>query len=266
MRLFSISIIAVAALLLSCATTGPGGEKSLVIIPTSQEVAIGEGMALQVEQQETILADSAWQAYVNDIGQRIVAVCDRKDITYHFTVIESDAVNAFAAPGGYIYFYTGLLKIMDNEAEFAAVAAHEISHVVARHSVKRLQAALGVALAWELVFGDNADQALTTAISIGLGLAFADYSRDNERQADAYGIHYMRQAGYDPGGAIGMFNKLAALGDAGSSDIFEHLARSHPETQERIQNATEQIRQMQPIPADLRIGQQKYQQMLKRLK
>jgi predicted Zn-dependent protease len=139
-KLSIVLLLATAALLLSCATTGPGGKKSFVVIPTSQEVAIGAGMAEEVEKTQKVLRDSSWQTYLNEVGQKIVTVCDRTDIEYRFTVIESDQINAFAAPGGFIYFYTGLLSRMENEAEMAAVMAHEISHVVARHGVKRLQA------------------------------------------------------------------------------------------------------------------------------
>ncbi len=264
-KLRVVPFLIVAALFLSCATTGPGGKKSFVIIPSSQEVAIGAGMAEEVEKAEKALQDSSWQAYLNEVGQTIVAVCDRTDIVYHFTVIESDQVNAFAAPGGYVYFYTGLLRRMDNEAEMAAVLAHEISHVVARHGVKRLQAALGAGLAYELVFGSDPSAAVETAIQVGMGLVFSGYSRDNEREADRFGIHYMVQAGYDPNGAIGMFEKLAALGGEGYSNVFEQLAASHPETQERIANARAQIVEMQPLPANLTMGAQRYLQMLKRL-
>ncbi len=262
-----IYIIAAACLvlLLSCATTGPGGQKSFIIIPSGQEVEIGAGMAQQVEGTETILPDSVWQAYLNEVGQRIARVCDRQDIEYHFKVIQSDQVNAFAAPGGYIYFYTGLLREMDNEAEMAAVMAHEISHVVARHGIKRLQKALGVALAYELAFGgEGAGQALDAAIGLGMGLVFAGYSRSAEREADRFGIHYMAKAGYDPQGALGMFETLAELGNSGAPNVFEQLASSHPETQERIANATAQINEMQPLPAGLTLGESRYQQMLKR--
>lgn len=252
--------------MLSCATTGPGGKTSLIIIPSSQEVAIGAGMAEQVEQSEKILDDSLWQSYLNDCGQKIVAVCDRRDIEYHFRVIESDQINAFAAPGGYVYFYTGLLQEMDNEAEMAAVMAHEISHVVARHGIKRLQTALGVATAYQLVFGeDGGSKVLGVAINVGLSLLFADYSRDNEREADSYGIHYMVKAGYHPDGAIGMFEKLAALGGGGDHNVFESLASTHPATKERIANARTQIAGMQPLPAGVTLGEARYQEMLKRL-
>ncbi len=252
-------------LLLSCATTGPSGQKSFIIIPSGQEVEIGAGMAQQVEGTETILPDSVWQAYLAEVGHKIVDICDRQDIEYHFKVIQSDQVNAFAAPGGYVYFYTGLLREMDNEAEMAAVMAHEISHVVARHGIKRLQKALGVALAYELAFGgEGAGQALDAAIGLGMGLVFAGYSRGAEREADRFGIHYMAKAGYNPQGALGMFDKLAALGDRGAPNVFDKLASSHPETQERIANANAQVNEMQPLPLGLTLGEARYQQMLKR--
>jgi predicted Zn-dependent protease len=257
--------LAAALLLLSCATTGPGGKKSLIIIPTSQEVAIGAGMAEEVQKTEKTLPDSVWQSYLSEVGKKIVGVCDRKDIEYHFTVIESDQVNAFAAPGGFVYFYTGLLRRMDNEAEMAAVMAHEISHVVGRHGIKRLQAALGVGLAYQLAFGEDAGQAIEAAVSIGMNLIFAGYSRDNEREADKFGIHYMVKAGYDPNGAVSMFEKLAALGGAGHSNVFEGLVATHPETKERIANAKSQISAMAPLSPSLTLGVDRYRQMIARL-
>ncbi|HWR82741.1 MAG TPA: M48 family metallopeptidase [Candidatus Deferrimicrobium sp.] len=251
---------------MSCATTGPGGKKSLIIIPTSQEVSIGAGMAEEVQKTEKILGDSVWQSYVREVGQKIVAVCDRTDIEYHFAVVESDQMNAFAAPGGYVYFYTGLLARMENEAEMAAVMAHEISHVVGRHGIKRLQAALGVGMAYELAFGSNNSKVLQTAVQVGMGLLFAGYSRDNEREADNFGIYYMVKAGYDPQASVTMFEKLAAAGGAKDGNAFEDLVASHPETQERISNVKTEIAQMQPLPAGLTRGVDRYRQTLKRLK
>jgi len=261
----AVVVILMIGLLLGCATTGPGGKTSFIVIPTSQEVSIGAGMAEQVEQSEKLLSDAEWQAYLNEVGQKIVSVCDRRDIEYRFKVIESDQVNAFAAPGGYIYFYTGLLREMDSEAEMAAVVAHEISHVVARHGVKRLQTALGVAAVSELLFGDESNQMRDMAVNVGLQLVFADYSRDAEREADSYGIHYMVAAGYDPAGALGMFETLSSLGGKGYSNVFEGLFASHPETQERIRNARAQISEMRPLPGGLTDGRARYQRMLARL-
>ena len=265
-RNISSFLVVISTILLSCATTGPGGKTSLIAIPTSQEVAIGAGMAEEIAKTEKVLADSLWQKYLNEVGQKIVTVSDRKDVTYHFTVIESDQVNAFAAPGGYVYFYTGLLREMQSESEMAAVMAHEISHVVGRHSIKRVQSAMGVALAYDLVFGgDNPGKAVDAAIGIGMNLAFSGYSRDAEREADRFGIHYMVKAGYEPKGAVAMFETLGRLGGSGSAGVFEKLASSHPDTQERIANAKTQIAGMAPLPTGLTGGEKRYKEMLKRL-
>ena len=259
-------IICIVLFLLGCATTGPGGKTSLILIPEGQEIAIGAGMAEEVQKTEKILNDPEWQAYINEVGQKLVAVCDRKDIEYHFAVIESDQINAFAAPGGFIYFYTGLLKEMDNEAEFASVMAHEISHVVGRHSIKRLQAAMGVTLAYQIAFGEEgASEAINTAVGLGMGLTFASYSRSNERESDEYGINYLVKAGYNPTGAVTMFEKLAALGGGGQS-IFEALSSSHPDSQERIRDAQQRVAAMQPLSPNLTFGTTRYQGMKARLK
>ena len=253
----------VLAILLGCATTGPGGKQSLILIGSDTEVTIGQNMDTEVRAQNKMFADSAWNAYVTRIGNRIVEQCDRRDIDYHFAVIESDQVNAFAAPGGYIYLYTGLLKTMENEAELASVIDHEISHVVARHSIKRLQVAMGVAMLQELVLGESSE-ALNIAVNLGLNLSFAEYSRENEREADSYGVLYMTKAGYNPEAALSMFQKLATMSD-GSPDFFERLSMSHPETQERIANTNAQIDSMRPLSTGLNTFSSRYQSLKTRL-
>lgn len=265
MKFSFLALCLILLLTLSCATTGPGGQKSFIMIGTAQEVSIGQGMADELSKTEKKLADQSWQNYLNEVGQKIVAVSDRKDIKYSFTVIESEEINAFAAPGGFVYFYTGLLRRMDNEGEMAAVMAHEISHVVARHSIKRVQTAMGATLAYQLVFGDKGGEALSAAVGVGMGLLFADYSRDAEREADKFGIHYMQRAGYDPNAAITMFEKLAAASGSGESSVFERLASSHPQTIERIANAKSDIVAAGKLPAGLTLGQKRYLDMRARL-
>lgn len=261
-----LSLLVVISVLVSCTTTGPGGDKSLVLVPTSMEISIGQGMAQQVAETEKASPDTAWQNYLNEIGQKIVKVCDRKDLEYHFTVIESDQVNAFAAPGGYVYFYTGLLKEMKSEGEMAAVMAHEISHVVARHGAKQIQAMLGAQVAYTLVFGsgDDQSQAMNLAVNAGMALAFSGYSRSFEREADQFGTVYMTRAGYDPNGMVGMLETLARIGGS-QTDVFEKLLASHPDTQERIANAKKEIEGMQPLPSGLVSNQSRYEQMRARL-
>jgi len=247
-----------------CVTTGPGGKTSFLVIGSGQEVEMGRGMSVEVAKQNKVSADTAWQRYITELGQKIVRVSDRADIEYHFAVIESDEINAFALPGGYVYFYTGLLSRMDNEAQLVAVMSHEISHVVARHGMKRLQTALIAQLGYSVVFGDNPSQVTQAGVGLGMGLIFSGYSRSAEREADRYGIQYMVQAGYHPTGATQMFEVLAAAGE-GQRSFYEKLAASHPETLERVSLSKKQISEMGTLPAGLRFEKEGYQRMKARL-
>ncbi|HEQ98899.1 MAG TPA: hypothetical protein ENO22_06115 [candidate division Zixibacteria bacterium] len=259
---FSLIVLLFASLF-SCATTGPGGERDLILISTEQEKQLGREFDQQVRAESKIYTNEQWNNYFNEIGQRIVAVSDRKDLDYTFTIIESDDVNAFAVPGGYIYIYTGLLNVMENEAQLAAVTSHEISHVVARHTVKRLQQVLGISLLYQIVMGEASSDAMDAAIGLGLNIALSGYSRDYEREADQYGVFYMEKAGYNPEGALGLFNEMQEA-HGGASDersFFENIFASHPETQERINNVEEQISQYPREVLSRDKNHDKYQQM-----
>ncbi|MCX6827496.1 MAG: M48 family metallopeptidase [candidate division Zixibacteria bacterium] len=256
-------LILIAIFFLGCAVTGPGGRKSLIFIGTDTEVNIGKSMDNSIRKDNRILSDTLWQKYISEIGQKIVSVCDRNDLQYHFAIVDSNIVNAFATPGGYLYFYSGLLRQMDNEAELAAVVAHEISHVVARHGIKRLQATIGVSLAGQIVFGKNPG-VLEQVTNIGLGLTFAGYSRANENEADNLGIQYMTKAGYDPKATLTMFKKLALL-SKDNPDFFEKLSMSHPDTQERIRRSETLIDSLQPLSSNLHLFHEKYGIMKSRL-
>ncbi|MEE9443367.1 MAG: M48 family metallopeptidase [candidate division Zixibacteria bacterium] len=248
----------------SCATTGPGGRKSFILISSSQEVSIGQGLNQELQQSEKWLNDADWQAYFNELGQKIVAVSDRKDIEYKFAVIESDQINAFAAPGGFVYFYTGLIKKMDNEAELAAVMAHEISHVVGRHGVKRLQSVMGLSLVLDLALGKKSDQAKALA-GTALGVVMSGYSRSNEHEADDFGLTYMVKAGWHPDGMISMFEKLRAMSNDDNAGFFEMLASSHPQASDRISSTRERIQKLQPLPPNLTLNTQRFIALKSRL-
>ncbi len=248
-----------------CVTTGPGGDTSLIIISDEEEVAIGKEVDAEVRSTEKIYGDAQWQTYINDVGQRIVGVCDRQGIEYHFAVIESDQINAFATPGGYVYFYTGILSLMDSEAELAGVMAHEISHVVARHSVKALQQALGIQILASVALGEKAEGTMGQITGVLAGLWLNGYGRSAELQADEYGVHYMKEAGYNPAGARSMFVKLAELSGGDEQGFFEKLTMSHPDTQERISKIDAQIAAMPRSVDALPTYAERYASMKKRL-
>jgi len=234
-------LVVLALFVLSCVTTGPGGKKSFILISDQQESSLGKSVAEEVLKTEKPLEDSLWQAYLTEVGEKIVRVSDRSNLPFHFTVLDNDQINAFATPGGYLFFYTGILRMMESEDELAAVMAHEISHVVGRHSVKTIQTYYGGAIALSLLLGDDMENEVGRITSLVFGLALQGYGRKNEHEADEFGLHYMAKASYNPNGAVTMFEKLASFSGEKKRGFFENLTATHPETRERISRMKTQI-------------------------
>ncbi len=259
-----ITLLIASLLLLNCATTGPGGRKSLILISNNEEISIGQKMAAQVESEEKVLADAQVQDYVNGVGRKIAQVSDRKDLPFHFKVLDSKEINAFAAPGGYIYIYAGLLKILDDEAELAGVLSHEISHVVGRHGVKKLQQVLGVQVVLSIALGSSG-QMSKDLVSTSIGVILQGYSRENEFEADQFGTFYMEKAGYNPTGMANLLGELDKLSDK-QPTFFEKLAASHPQTKERIARVEKEISGFGPKAEGLPFYKDEYEGIKKRLK
>lgn len=220
-----------------CVTNPVTGEEQLRIISTSEEVAMGVRLDEQVRSQYKVVTGTAAADRVERIGRRIAAVSDRDDIEYHFALIAGDELNAFAAPGGFIYVTSELLNVAENDAELAAVIAHEVGHVAALHSVNQIQLHLGYRLLSALVFGKDketeaeaADVAFNTLIATG-------FSRRDEFQADELGVKYAAKAGYDPYGLANFFAKLQQREQEGILDKALEIVRSHPITSERRRRA-----------------------------
>jgi len=236
-------ILALIFLIIGCVTTGPGGKKSIILIPTSEEIQIGKEVAQDVESSEKVLNNQTVQNYVNKVGQKVAKVCDRKDVKYKFKVLDNKEINAFACPGGFIYIYSGLLKIFDNEAQLAAVLAHEVGHVVARHSIKRLQAIYGYTIVMEVALGGKMGKTARQMIDAAVGLTLQGYGRENEYEADNYGIIYSKKTGYNPKAMIQVFEKFKQM-EGKPSSAFEKLLASHPPAKDRIGNGNKQIKKI----------------------
>ncbi len=228
------------ALVVGCVKTGPGGERSLILIPTETEVALGKDIVKDVESTEKVLNNAQVQSYVRAVGDKVAKVCDRKDVKYTFKVLDNEEINAFACPGGFIYIYKGLMKKMDNEAQLAAVLAHEVGHVVARHSVKRLQAIYGYSIVMEVALGNKMSNTARQMIDAATGVVLLGYGRENEYQADEYGILYAKKAGYNPKGMIQVFEKFKQM-EGQPPNTFEKLLMSHPPATDRINNGNKEI-------------------------
>jgi len=234
------------------------------IFSTSQEIDMGADFAGEIEKSTKILDNIEWNVYINDIGQRIVAVSDRQDIEYHFKIIDDDStVNAFALPGGYIYVYSGLLLKADNEAEVAAVLAHEVGHVVGKHGVKQLTKMYGYQFIVALALGNDPSLLEQIAADVLGGVGMLYYGRDNEYESDEFAVKYIYTLGYNPNAVVTFFNKLSEFQTKGPSYI-EKLMSTHPQPADRIKKVQEKIALLPP-KEDLVLNTELYRQRLKRL-
>ena len=234
-KILALSLI----LLTGYFTLLPKESKGIVLFPRELEVALGREVAKQIEAKYKLLDDPELTIYVDSVGQRLVGVCGRRDVKYEFKILDDNKVNAFACPGGFVYATTGILKIMDNEAELAGILGHEISHIVARHGVKRLQAQLGYSLLARLLFKD---EGVRKVANITANLVFLGYGRENEFEADYLGTEYAYMAGYDPRAMRELLGKLKQL-EGREPWAIEVLLKSHPPTSERIQKVEQQIQE-----------------------
>lgn len=210
-------------------------------------------------------ADPTVQTYVNTIGVSLARYAGRPEMNWQFHVLNSDQVNAFAVPGGYIYITQGLLFRMQNEAQLAGVLGHEAAHIAHRHSAKQIETSRGVAVGTAGVsvlaslFGY---EGVGNLASIGAQLGMASYSRAHETEADMSGLKYMAQAGYNPTGMVGVMQVLkAAAGGAPGGPLGEWTS-SHPDPGNRIEYLTDAIKSDATYTALTRtgkVGQQEFQ-------
>jgi predicted Zn-dependent protease len=184
-------ILTLAAILaaIACAVNPVSGKKELMFFSEKAEIAMGQDTDRQIQQQFGIYEDKDLNMYVNSIGQRMVPYSHRPNLQYHFSVLDTPVINAFAAPGGFIYVTRGILALMNSEAELAAVLGHEMGHVAARHSLKRLSGTILLSVGLMLGSALNKDIAKVAGLAgIGMQLLFLKFSRSDEYQADSLGI------------------------------------------------------------------------------
>jgi predicted Zn-dependent protease len=221
----------------SCAINPVTGERELSLYSEQDEIQMGKETDVQIRSQYGVYNDPGLNDYVRRVGASLGPYTHRPHLVYHFAVLDSPVVNAFAVPGGYVYVTRGILALMSSEAELAVVLGHELGHVNARHSIHRMseQMLVGVGLA----IGSSLNKTVADMAGIagvGIQLLFLKYSRDDERQADKLGVEYSRKGGYNPGEMIGFFTSLEKMGDLSGQHSIPGFLSTHPLTSERIQN------------------------------
>ncbi len=245
-----ISIIVVIVFISGCATYQPGSFEDpggLNMVSQSQEIEIGMQASREIETEMRIIDDPYIQNYVNNMGHYLVQYSRRPNLSYQFKVVDTDEINAFALPGGFIYVNRGLIVEAGNEAELAGVLAHEIGHVAARHGAKRMTTLIlyqfGVGFFDAMSREEQSTQIgflVTDAIATGVLLR---NSRSDERQADDYGTENLYLAGYDPLGMARFFDKLSRDYSPGKVEVF---LSTHPSPGERVRNVQRLVATFSP--------------------
>ena len=232
-----------------CSTNPATGESTFTgLMSESDEVRIGRESHPQVLAQfGGAYEDPELNRYIDSLGQLLAHASDRPNLQYHFTVLNSPIVNAFATPGGYVYITRGLLALANSEAEVAGVLAHEIGHVAARHAAERESQAVLASIPGILTGVVTGSDTLSQAVNSGASAHLQSYSRDQEYQADLLGVRYLSRTNYDPLGMASFLTQLqanerldaAVMGRPEMADQFSIMS-THPRTADRIQRAIQE--------------------------
>jgi predicted Zn-dependent protease len=241
--------------------------KGVNLYSLEKEMALGKQLAEEVQRQAKIVADPLISEYINRIGQNLVRNSDAK-VPFTFQVIEGDSPNAFALPGGFVFVYTALIKIADEEDELAAAMAHEIAHVAARHMTRQATKSQIVSLAGipaSVILGGGLGGAvIRQGANVGVNAAFLRFSRRDESEADYLGVQYLYAAGYDPTGAISIFEKLQSL-ERKQPGTVARIFSTHPMDATRIEKTEQEIGRILPSKTEYVVNTSEYRDIRERL-
>ncbi len=212
------------------------------------EIALGKQLSAEVERQAKFINDPVVNEYVNRVGQNLVRNSDAQ-VPFTIKVIDSDVVNAFALPGGFFYVNSGLILHADEESELAGVMAHEIAHVCARHGTKQATkseiAQLAMIPAMIFIPYTLAGYAIYQGMQFAIPMAFLQFTRTDEKEADYLGLEYMYKAGYDPNAFVSFFEKVAS-DEKKQPGTIPKIFSTHPPTPERIEASQKEIATILP--------------------
>ena len=216
-------------------------EEETYFYSTEKEVKIGASLSRQIERKFKPDNDPLIQQRIERIGQQVARVNDRKDLRYYFKVLDIKDINAVALPGGYVYIFKGLWeKIEKDDAMIAAVLAHEIAHIAARHSIKRMQASLGInALIVLIAVSPRSDPYSKNKAMAGIGELMLAYSREDELQADFLATKYMQLLGYNLSAFLDVLQILQD--EQRKRPIRSTIVQTHPYISERKKLVKQQI-------------------------
>jgi predicted Zn-dependent protease len=228
-------------LCVGCATNPVTGEREFSVVSDAQARQIGEAQYREGQQTQggVYYLDPQLNAYVAEVGQKLAEVSDVPNLNYEFVVLNNPVPNAWALPGGKIAVNRGLLTQLDNEAQLAAVIGHEIVHAAAGHGASQMSRSvlinLGISLAGAATASTDYGDLVRSGSELGAAAWMASYGREDELEADEYGMLYMSRAGYDPQGAVELQRTFVRLSEGRNPGFAEGLFASHPPSQQRVE-------------------------------
>lgn len=232
--LLILSPVVLSFWLISCAVNPVTGRKQLVFMSEAQEISMGKESDPQITAFFGVYDDPKLQQFITEKGLEMAAISHRPKLNYEFKIVDSPVINAFAVPGGFVYFTRGIMAHFNNEAEFAGVLGHEIGHITARHSViqQRNQMLGQLGMIAGVILMPELSQFMEP-MSQGMQLALLSFGRDAERESDKLGVEYSSKIGYDAVEMAGFFQTLERQqAKSGASEIPDFLS-SHPSPAER---------------------------------
>ncbi|MFA5117533.1 MAG: Maf family nucleotide pyrophosphatase [Candidatus Omnitrophota bacterium] len=239
-----VPVLFTAALGLLCGCTTEynivTGQQETYYYSTDKEVQMGAALSKELEKEYKLVDDPLVQQRVSDLGGKIAAVCDRKDIDYHFKVVNEDEVNAVSLPGGYVYVFKGLMDKVSDDAELAGVLAHEVGHIVARHSIKKLQGVMSYDFFRILVAVVPGSGPVGATADVAFTQLFLGYAREDELLADQLGARYIKRAGFDPHNMITFLKKLQEVNQRKPLAPINYF-KTHPYVPDRIRVVKQEI-------------------------
>ncbi len=245
-----LTVFAVAAIFAVTATVAfpgpvPVAQAQLFGISEQQEIQIGREVERQFAAKYGFVEDAAENARVQGIGLRLARVSERPNLPWTYHIVRDPSVNSVAAPGGFIFVTSGLLRFVQSDNELAFVIGHETTHVAHRHAVdlaqKDMELQFGAVLLSEIFF--HGSFAAYQLAQVGRALMDAKYSRDKEFEADHYGVIFAQKAGFDPTASLAFFERLQQMEKAQPS-AMAHAFEDHPDTPARIAAIRAELRQM----------------------
>ena len=237
-RTLLFGLIAIGFVLInSCARNPVTKRKQVVFMSEAQEISIGKEADPQIIAQYGLYEDKDLQSFITEKGKQMAAISHRPKLDYNFRIVDSDILNAFAVPGGYVYFTRGIMAHFNNEAEFAGVLGHEIGHIAARHSVEQQRnQILGQAgLIAGILLAPGLAQ-LAEPASQGLGLLLLKFGRSAENESDRLGVEYSTKIGYDASQMAGFFKTLERKSATSGGDELPDFMSTHPNPGDRYKN------------------------------